>query len=75
MSPARKLRMIGLGFIVVGTAAGAVLQEIAHAQARWHEARRKLLTRVGEPGVIITMLGVALLDASDAPELQGQQRS
>ena len=75
MSPARKLRMVGLGFIVVGMAAGAVLQEIAHAQARWYETRRKLLTRVGEPGVIITMLGVALLDASDAPELQGQQRS
>jgi hypothetical protein len=67
--------MAGLGLIVVGVAAGAVLQEIAHAKARVHETRRKVLTRVQEPGAIITMLGIALLDASDAPELKALRRN
>jgi hypothetical protein len=67
--------MAGLGLIVAGVAAGAVLQEIAHAKASWFETRRKLMTRVQEPGVIITMLGIALLDASDAPELQALRRN
>jgi hypothetical protein len=75
MNVSRNLRMAGLGLIVAGLAAGAVLQEVARAKARWFETRRKLITSVQEPGAIITMLGIALLDASDAPELQALRRN
>ena len=70
MSPQRNLRIVGLALVVGGVSLGAILNRIAHLRARMKETSTRMLTRVEEPGAIATMIGIALLDASDAPELK-----
>jgi len=43
-----------------------VIERVAHYRARMAEERAKLLVKLEEPGSIITMAGISLLEASDS---------
>ena len=62
----RQLRLVGLLLILVGMSVTIVIERVAHYRARVAEERAKLLIKLEEPGSIITMAGISLLEASDS---------
>jgi hypothetical protein len=70
MNPARNLRIAGLVLVLVGVSVSAVLNRVAALRARIYTKQMRLRTRVEEPGAIATMLGLALLEAGDEPDVQ-----
>ena len=62
----RQLRLVGLLLILVGMSVTIVIERVADYRARVAEERAKLLIKLEEPGSVITMAGISLLEASDS---------
>ena len=68
---ARQLRVAGIVLILAGMSVTVVLERVAHWRALLAESQAKLLVKLEEPGSIVTMAGISLLEAGDSNEKKG----
>ncbi|MFM8972994.1 MAG: hypothetical protein ACKOOG_10225, partial [Actinomycetota bacterium] len=69
-SPMAKLRAAGFAAIFLGTAVTSVQRRFTRFRSRIHNAGSAAVAHADDPGSIFVLLGVALLDAGDRPEVQ-----
>lgn len=63
-----RLRLVALGLVLAGSSFGALRRRMIHLRALILEEESAMWANVGEPGALLTMAGVALLELSNELE-------
>lgn len=65
-----KLRVAAVGAVLAGTTLTSVRRRYLRVRSRVHNAGSAAVGYLDDPGAFLVMAGIALLDASDRPEVR-----
>jgi len=65
-----KLRVAAVGAVLAGTTLTSIHRRYRRVRARLHNAGSAAVGHLDDPGAFLVMAGIALLDASDRPEVR-----